>query len=147
MTEHPPAEALAPGDGPLLLFTVAGRRYGVELARTREILRYRRPTPLPGTPPFIEGVISVRGAVVPVVDLRRRLDLEGGSAANHQRLVIVTTRSDAAALRIEQILGVLRPAAAMAASPGAPFYRGVLEGPEPTTVLDLDAVLAFHGAR
>lgn len=52
-----------------LSFTVAGSDYGLPILKVREILSYEGSTPVPGTPPSIRGVVNVRGAVVPVVDL------------------------------------------------------------------------------
>lgn len=52
-----------------LSFTVAGSDYGLPILKVREILSYDGATPVPGTPPSIRGVVNVRGAVVPVVDL------------------------------------------------------------------------------
>jgi chemotaxis signal transduction protein len=52
-----------------LSFAVAGSDYGAPILKVKEILQYEEVTPVPGTPPSIRGVINVRGAVVPVVDL------------------------------------------------------------------------------
>ncbi len=52
-----------------LSFSVAGSDYGLPILKVREILSYEGATPVPGTPPEIRGVVNVRGAVVPVVDL------------------------------------------------------------------------------
>src|SRR5512138_2619175 len=52
-----------------LSFSVAGSDYGLPILKVREILSYEGSTPVPGTPSSIRGVVNVRGAVVPVVDL------------------------------------------------------------------------------
>ncbi|HSM93899.1 MAG TPA: chemotaxis protein CheW [Anaeromyxobacteraceae bacterium] len=52
-----------------LSFTVAGSTFGVPVLRVKEILQYEAETRVPGTPASVRGVINVRGAVVPVVDL------------------------------------------------------------------------------
>ena len=52
-----------------LSFTIAGTDYGLPILAVKEILQHEEPTRLPGTPPSIRGVLNVRGAVVPVVDL------------------------------------------------------------------------------
>ncbi len=54
-------------------FEVGGRVYALDVTYIREVVRWQRVTPLPKAPVLIEGVIDLRGAVVPVVDLGRAL--------------------------------------------------------------------------
>ncbi|HSN13477.1 MAG TPA: chemotaxis protein CheW [Anaeromyxobacteraceae bacterium] len=64
------AEALdAPASTQHLSFTVAGNTYGLPVLQVKEILQYEGETRVPGTPPSVRGVVNVRGAVVPLVDL------------------------------------------------------------------------------
>jgi purine-binding chemotaxis protein CheW len=60
----------------LLTFVVASEEYGVDILRVQEIRGWSRPMPLPGTPPYVKGVINIRGDIVPIADLRERLGLE-----------------------------------------------------------------------
>ncbi len=57
-----------------LLFRVAERVYGCDIDAVREIIPYRRATRLPGAPPWVQGLINVRGTIVTVLDLGQRLD-------------------------------------------------------------------------
>lgn len=57
-----------------LLFRVGGRVYGCDIDVVREIIPSRRATRLPGAPPFVEGLINLRGTIVTVLDLGARLD-------------------------------------------------------------------------
>ncbi len=57
-----------------LLFRVAGKVYGCDIDAVREIIPYRRATRLPGAPPFVQGLINLRGTIVTVLDLGTRLD-------------------------------------------------------------------------
>lgn len=59
-----------------LTFMLAGEEYGVDILKVQEIKGWDSVTPLPNTPPYILGVINLRGAVVPIVDLRRRFNLD-----------------------------------------------------------------------
>ena len=59
-----------------LTFMLAGEEYGVDILRVQEIKGWERPTRMPNTPTYLEGVINLRGAVVPIIDLRQRFDLE-----------------------------------------------------------------------
>jgi purine-binding chemotaxis protein CheW len=57
-----------------LLFRVAGKVYGCDIDAVREIIPYRRATRLPGAPPFVQGLINLRGTIVTVLDLGARID-------------------------------------------------------------------------
>ena len=57
-----------------LLFRVAGSVYGCDIDAVREIIPYRRATRLPGAPPYVQGLINLRGTIVTVLDLGARLD-------------------------------------------------------------------------
>jgi purine-binding chemotaxis protein CheW len=59
-----------------LTFMLAGEEYGVDILRVQEIKGWDSVTPIPNTPEYIRGVINLRGTIVPIVDLRRRFNLE-----------------------------------------------------------------------
>ncbi|MBI5166209.1 MAG: purine-binding chemotaxis protein CheW [candidate division NC10 bacterium] len=64
----------------LVAFTIGGRLFATEIAEIKEIISYRRPTPTPKRPPFVEGMIEHKGQILPVISLRRRLGVTKGSA-------------------------------------------------------------------
>jgi purine-binding chemotaxis protein CheW len=59
-----------------LTFMLAGEEYGVDILRVQEIKGWDKVTRIPHTPDYVLGVINLRGAVVPILDLRRRFGLE-----------------------------------------------------------------------
>lgn len=59
-----------------LTFMLAGEHYAVEILRVREIRGWSPVTRIPQSPAFLLGVLNLRGAIVPIIDLRRRLSLE-----------------------------------------------------------------------
>ncbi len=73
-----------------LTFFLAEEAYGIDVLQVQEIIRAVPATPVPHTPPFVLGVINLRGRVVPVVDLRVRL---GMPAASHAEACIVVVRT------------------------------------------------------
>jgi len=75
-----------------LTFQLAGQDYAVAITQVREIRAWERPTRLPHAPEYVEGVIHVRGHVLPIVDLRRRFDL--GDADRPRISVVVVVQSD-----------------------------------------------------
>ena len=59
-----------------LTFILAGEEYGVEILKVQEIKGWDKATPLPNAPEYILGVLNLRGAIVPVMDVRKRFELE-----------------------------------------------------------------------
>lgn len=77
----------------LLRLASGGERLAVPISSVREILEVGRLTPVPRTPDFIRGVMNLRGAVVPVLDLSARLGLQGTVLARRSAIVVVESRS------------------------------------------------------
>ena len=72
-----------------LTFTLGGESFGIPIDRVREILEYLEPTPIPMMPAFLRGVINLRGAVVPVLDLQSRFGRGLTEVARRSCFVIV----------------------------------------------------------
>jgi len=64
--------ALEAEEKQLVIFDLAAETYGVDIGSVREIIRVQEVTKVPRTPDFVEGVINLRGNVIPVIDLRKR---------------------------------------------------------------------------
>ena len=103
-----------------LLFAVAGRLYGCEIETVREIMPVRHCTRLPGAPPFVRGLINLRGTVVTVVDLALRLGV-GRGAAEDGSIVVVDLGTRVAGLAVDEVRDVvpLRTAEMGAAEPAS----------------------------
>lgn len=89
-----------------LTFLIGDAVYGLDLVRMREIIKTRAPTEVPRTPPFIAGIISVRGMVIPVIDLRVRLSLPARSR-DALRCLVVARGEDRFGLLVDQVLQVV----------------------------------------
>lgn len=59
-----------------LTFLLAGEEYGIDILRVQEIKGWEEATVIPNTPDYIQGVINIRGTIVPIIDLRQRFNLE-----------------------------------------------------------------------
>jgi len=70
-----------------LTFTLGNEEYAVDILKVQEIRGYDPVTPIANTPPFIKGVVNLRGAIVPIVDLRVKFQL--GNAEYHERTVVI----------------------------------------------------------
>ncbi|MBB3802497.1 purine-binding chemotaxis protein CheW [Xanthomonas arboricola] len=74
-----------------LTFQLDGETFATSILGIREIIQYRAPTPVPSMPSCVRGVINLRGAVVPVVDLQARLGRAGGAINKRSCIVILST--------------------------------------------------------
>jgi len=62
--------------GEYLTFCLGEEEYGVDIQKVQEIRSFEQPTRIPGAPAYVKGVVNLRGVIVPIVDLRMRLDCE-----------------------------------------------------------------------
>ena len=76
----------------LTIFTVGEEEYALDIMRVVEILRPQKITRLPETPDFVEGVINLRGKVIPIIDLRKRFGIK--SVITHKKERVLLTRVD-----------------------------------------------------
>jgi len=82
------ADVAAAKAGKYLTFFLGDQEYGVEILKVREIIGMVRITPVPRTPAFVEGVINLRGKVIPVIDLRQQFDM-ASVERNEETCIIV----------------------------------------------------------
>jgi purine-binding chemotaxis protein CheW len=91
----------------LLSFTIGDHRYGIESAVVAEIIRAVAITPLPGSPSVVEGIIDVRGTIVPVFDLRGRFNLPPKPLEPQDQFIVARTASRVAALHVDQVVDLV----------------------------------------
>lgn len=95
----------------LVTFSAGGETFGLDVACVREIVEVRRIRAVPHAPEFLEGVIDVRGHMVPAVDLVKRLGLGQGKAENALRKGVLAEVGDqTVALLVDQVFHVVRVA-------------------------------------
>jgi purine-binding chemotaxis protein CheW len=146
------ATASAQGERELALacFRVGERAIALDLAALRGVVRWQPATPLPGAPALIEGVIELRGGMVPVVDLGRVLGGEPVRGGPRARVAVAEVEGLLLGLAVDAALQVSQaPAAALLAPPevatrsGRALGRALWRRPaaEPVLVLSLEAVL------
>ncbi|MBL8327465.1 MAG: chemotaxis protein CheW [Rubrivivax sp.] len=108
---NPLAGSAPDGAQSLLRMAVGPEVLAVPIEHVREILEVSRLTPLPRTPPFVRGVMNLRGAVVPVIDLSARLGLPPTTLGRRSCIVVVEAPHagtlDEAAETLEEVSGSL----------------------------------------
>ncbi len=70
-------------------FMLAGEEYGIPILRVQEIIRYSTLTRIPQSADFVEGVLNLRGRVIPVIDLRKRFNIPENQMDESKRIVVV----------------------------------------------------------
>ena len=90
----------------LVVFSLGREEYGVSIHRVQEIIRYARPRPLPDTPGHIEGVINLRGKVIPVVALATRLGTVTEDA-DDRKIVMVELDRGTVGMTVDEVREVL----------------------------------------
>jgi len=146
----------------LACFETRGRVYGIDVLQIREIVRCQEVTPLPKAPELIEGVIDLRGAVVPVIDLAHALCRERADEGPETRIAVLELDGMVLGLRVDAAVDVISVAArdvddppALATQAGYDTVRAVVRRADapPVLVLSLEHLLesvyrsALHSAE
>lgn len=93
------------GGMPVLAFQVGGERYAVEVGAVFQVVDATGLTPLPATPPWVLGAILARTRVVPVLDLRALLGLEGGGMSDLSKVVVLEDGGELFGVAVEDLEG------------------------------------------
>jgi purine-binding chemotaxis protein CheW len=86
---------------------LGGQHYGVGISDVNQIIRAVAPTPIPGMHGAIEGIINLRGRIIPVIDLRPKLGLAAGEATRDSRIVVVNIDGHDIGLYVDAVSEVL----------------------------------------
>ena len=92
----------------LCAFAAGDEEYLVDLRRVREIVPAAPVTPVPRAPEFVEGVVRLRGRVVPVVDVRKRLGVAPRAEGRQARFLVVEVARQTVALLVDAVVEVVR---------------------------------------
>jgi purine-binding chemotaxis protein CheW len=136
----------------LATFFLAGEEYGVEVRQVQEIRRVTEITSVPRAPEFIRGVINLRGRILPVLDLRRRLALGEVAMDRAARIVVVRIKERLLGLLVDGASQVLKVKVSQIEPPpeevlqqGGDYIRGVAKLDDRLIILvDLERLLAHE---
>jgi len=120
----------------LVSFVVGAEEYAIPILAVQEINRMMAITRVPQSPPFVEGVINLRGKVIPVVDLRKRFGMPINQNTGDERIIVVevqgATEARVLGFTVDRVNRVLRigsdivePAPAMACGADSEYVLGV----------------------
>lgn len=86
-----------------VIFYLADKKFGVNINQTKEILSNTEMTYVPDSPEFISGIINLRGSVVPVVNLKRRLNIKGNKKDKEEKIIIVELDGLTAGMMVDDV--------------------------------------------
>jgi purine-binding chemotaxis protein CheW len=116
----------------IILFTLAYEMYGIETLYVREIYPLKGLTPLPSTPSFLLGITNVRGMILPVIDIKKFINLPEKSITDLNKLIILNSNDFEIAILADLIIGAvkvdfnkLQPALPTLTGIRADFLKGV----------------------
>jgi len=105
-------------------FRVGNETYGVRIAAVREIVRVPEITSVPNAPEIIEGVINLRGKIIPVMDLRKRFGLAEIVTDKKNRILVVDLENKLLGLIVNSASEVLKISPSDIEAPGTVFAEG-----------------------
>jgi purine-binding chemotaxis protein CheW len=131
-------------------FILADEEYGVPILKVQEIIRYTKLTRVPQSSEFIEGVLNLRGRVIPVLDLRKRFALAQGERDRNSRIVVVEVDNRTVGMIVDGVSEVLQinrgdiePPPPLGARVKTEFIEGMGKvGDRLMILLDIDRILS-----
>ncbi len=133
----------------LVVFDLANETYGVGIEMVREIIRMQSVTYVPDSPEYVEGVINLRGRVVPVMDLRRRFHLVVTEETAQTRVLVVEIHGEWIGVIVDAVKEVQRisessvePTSALVTTDDSFYIQGIVKLDEKLLILlDLESAL------
>ena len=144
-------EARAAEELQLVVFSLGREEFAVEVTQVREIMRMEEITRMPKSPHFVEGIINLRGQIIAVIDLAKRLNLESAERTGESRIIVVEAEDVKVGMIVDSVSEVLRvrmdavePSPTLAADISAAYLQGVVKQDNRLIILlDLAKVLSL----
>ncbi|MBN1537700.1 MAG: chemotaxis protein CheW [Anaerolineales bacterium] len=136
----------------LVIFELANEHYGVNIAMVEGIIKMQLITAVPHAPSFVEGVTNLRGAVLPVIDLRKRFNLPPEETTKHSRIIHIVIDNVRVGMIVDAVSEVLRvseeaiePTPPIVTTVDSAFITGIAKLEDKLIILlDLGKVLSFN---
>jgi len=130
-------------------FLVNEMNYAIDIDRIHEIIYFKKATPLPQAPSFIEGVLDLRGTVVPIIDLKKKMGMTSDITTPSSHILIVKLHNNILGVIVDEVKEVLHLDMNQVQAPqkihkgsGSRYLTGVCKvGERLVFLLDLDALL------
>ena len=133
-----------------VIFSMNGQVYGIEILKIKEVVSYRKITPLPNMRGLIKGIINLRGIVLPVFDLREKFNLPEISYTSFHIIIVMEISGRVMGVIVDEILDVVELCPKEVQAPSnlppdiqAEYIKGIgKKGYELIVLLDIDRLLS-----
>ena len=150
VARHEAARVAAAAGGEFLTFRLGQEEYGIDILRVQEIRSYEPPTRIANAPPFIKGVVNLRGVIVPIVDLRVKLGCDSVEYNGFTVVVVLNVRGRVVGAVVDSVSDVLeltseaiKPAPEMNTSVDTRFITGIGSiGERMLILMDIEALMS-----
>ena len=134
----------------LVSFKLGKEEFGVDILKVQEINRMLEITEMPNSPDFVEGIVNLRGRIIPVIDLKKRLNMPTTEHDNSTRIIVVELNGSTVGFIVDEVSEVLRiesritePPPAMVAGIDSDYITAVAKLEDRLLILlDLNKVLS-----
>jgi purine-binding chemotaxis protein CheW len=136
----------------LVSFMLAEEEYGVEVLKVREIIRMPTITKMPNVPHYVEGIINLRGKVIPIISMRRRFNLADSEDSGQTRIIIMDVAGSLTGFVVDAVSEVIRihsseiqppPSMVLSGGIGQEFITGVFNHAERLLIImDIDRMFS-----
>jgi len=135
----------------IVVFSLSALELGLPIHQVREIIRVSEVTMMPKAPKFLEGIINLRGRIIPVLDLRKRFDMPLADRTEESRILVVELADQILGLLADRVIGVIKllpsaiePAREPFLTIGTEFLNGkTVAGKQYIALIKLEKVFAF----
>src|SRR4051795_5027563 len=133
VARHEAARAAATqSGGEFLTFRLGAEEYGIDILKVQEIRSYEPPTRIANAPPFVKGVVNLRGVIVPIVDLRLKLGCASADYNGFTVVIVLNVRGRVVGAVVDSVSDVLeltrdqiKPAPELASNIDAAYITGI----------------------
>lgn len=91
----------------LVVFRLNEQEFGIDIFRVNEIVPYSKPTKIPNSPVYIEGILNLRGHVIPVINLKKKFDMEDTGTDDRTRIIVANSGGSMAGFVVDEASEVL----------------------------------------
>ncbi|WP_027363363.1 chemotaxis protein CheW [Desulfotruncus alcoholivorax] len=135
----------------VVVFSLDKQLFGIDITVVSEIIRLEKITPIPNTPNYVEGIINIRGKVIPVINLHSLFNINAEGWNENSRVVIAETGESKFGIIVDAVYEVrkisqeaIKPAPA-AVSAGQDYIRGIiLDGEDLIVLIQLDKLVSVQ---
>lgn len=91
-----------------IIFSLGNEEYGISIMNVEEITEYKESVSVPNTPKFVEGIINLRGEIVPIISLKKRFNIEETEISSEARVIVIGINNKKVGFIVDEASQVLR---------------------------------------